>query len=410
MLEDPNIDFMPTEGFTPIERNSLAGEAKQPERDSLSGNERNHLFLGVDGKQLQDVSGLSGLDHPGDARSFAVFDYNRDGWQDLAVVNANAPLLLLFRNQWGIQGQSQESGPFSVNNPPGRTAKLALNPVSPSRGKVIALRFVGSNHSASAAAGRSHRDGIGAKVAVSLSGMELLREHRAGEGMAAQNSATMLIGIGDRQQADSVSVTWPSRVVQKIGSVPAGRLVTVYEDAGQAPVPAGFVLEPYQVRPTPSLANASRRKTTGRKLVLETGGSQNAKASLRLYTGMATWCQNCQKEIPQVRRLRSVFGPGELDMFAVPMDERETKQDLNAYVTRYQPPYRLLRDLDAKQVASVQQLLRAELKSDGFPATIVTNRWGDVLAVVSGVPEISLLRKLLEQSVAEQSPPPAPKG
>ncbi len=66
---------------------------------SLSGGERNHLFLSDRGRHFDDVSGVSGLDTPGDSRSFAVFDYDRDGWQDVALVNTNAPFLNLSRNE-----------------------------------------------------------------------------------------------------------------------------------------------------------------------------------------------------------------------------------------------------------------------------------------------------------------------
>ena len=54
---------------------------------SFSGYERNHLFVNQDGKAFVDLSGVSGLDAVGDSRSFAVLDYNRDGWPDIGLVN-----------------------------------------------------------------------------------------------------------------------------------------------------------------------------------------------------------------------------------------------------------------------------------------------------------------------------------
>ena len=65
---------------------------------SHSGHERNRLFLNRAGEQFVDVSGVSGLDDAADGRSFALLDFDRDGWLDIAVVNANAPLLRLYRN------------------------------------------------------------------------------------------------------------------------------------------------------------------------------------------------------------------------------------------------------------------------------------------------------------------------
>ena len=363
-----------------IDDNPSGGFANSA-RDSFSGNERNHLFLGREGKQFEDISGLSGLDHPGDSRAFAVFDYDRDGWQDLAVVSANSPFFSLYQNRIGHQG-----GGRSV------------------QGNMIALRFVGGNHVATPVNGRSNRDGIGTKVIISLPGMKLVREHRAGEGRAAQNSSTMFIGIGEREYAENVSVTWASQVVQTIGNVPAGTLVTVYEDPEQAPAEEGFVFEPYHVQPRESIVGRPRQSpTSGRQLLLQNMEGRNSEAKLKIYTAMATWCPKCANEMPQVRRLKAVFGPDELDLFAVPVDETETQQDFEAYVTNQKPAYKLLSDLSSKQVASMKEVLREELRSEGFPATIVTSGRGNVLAAVWGVPSISMLRKLLEDQSANRS-------
>ena len=55
--------------------------------------ERNHFFLNMgSGKEFVDISALAGTDSASDGRSFALFDYDRDGWQDIVVVNANQPL------------------------------------------------------------------------------------------------------------------------------------------------------------------------------------------------------------------------------------------------------------------------------------------------------------------------------
>ena len=69
---------------------------------SQSGREPNRLFLSQHGGQFVDASGLSGLDARADGRAFAWLDFDRDGWLDVAVVNANEPLLQLFRNE--LQG------------------------------------------------------------------------------------------------------------------------------------------------------------------------------------------------------------------------------------------------------------------------------------------------------------------
>ena len=168
---------------------------------SQSGREPNRLFLSGGGARFVDASGVSGLDHEGDARAFAWLDFDRDGWRDVAVVGANAPLLQLFRNEVGGAARS------------------------------IALRFEGANREAAPAPGRTHRDGYGVRVEVELSdGVTLLREHRAGEGLAAQNAGRLLVGIGQRDAARAVTVRWPSGVVQRFEDVAAGTELRVFED------------------------------------------------------------------------------------------------------------------------------------------------------------------------------------
>ena len=53
--------------------------------DSQTGNERNHLFLNRAGARFVDISPLSGMDTPADSRTFVLWDYDRDGWQDVSV-------------------------------------------------------------------------------------------------------------------------------------------------------------------------------------------------------------------------------------------------------------------------------------------------------------------------------------
>jgi hypothetical protein len=187
---------------------------------SLSGGERNHLFLNRRGTEFIELSDISGADDPADGRAFAILDFDRDGWQDLAVVNANAPLFQLFRNQLG-------------------------HCIPQGEGHVLALRLVGGNHAARPDPAWSARDGYGALVTVALDSGTIIREHRAGEGFAAQNSPTLLIGMGHHPVASSLTVRWPSGKVQQTAQVPAHTLVIVYENPAHSPTGQPFVLQPY---------------------------------------------------------------------------------------------------------------------------------------------------------------------
>jgi len=77
----------------------------------------------------------------------------------------------------------------------------------------------------------------------------LLREHRAGEGFSAQNSATLIVGLGAHLRADAVRVRWPSGRVQHLAEVAAGSLLTAYENSQRSPTGEAFVVVPYRGAP-----------------------------------------------------------------------------------------------------------------------------------------------------------------
>jgi hypothetical protein len=200
----------------------LAGVEKRGDRvvvHSLSGKERNHYFANRGGQSFDDLSGLAGLDNPADGRGWVLFDYDRDGWQDLAVVNANEPMLNLYRNTMAAAGLE---------------------------GGVVAVRLVGGNDGPGVAA-LAPRDGYGAVVVADLGDMKLTREHRCGDGYAAQHSAVMVLGIGKRGGVKQLTVRWPSGRIAELADVAEGSLVTCWEEPGQSPDGSGSVREAWRV-------------------------------------------------------------------------------------------------------------------------------------------------------------------
>ena len=193
-------------------------------RHSYSGRERNKLFLNQQGERFIDLSGVSGADEVADSRGWVKWDFDRDGWQDIALVNANKPLLGVYRNQLG-------------NAKRDNTANF------------VAVRFIGANHQAAPSHQATNRDGFGASVLVETDSIKVKREHRCGEGYAVQNSSTMLVGIGKAATA-KLSVTWPSGIMHGPIVVRAGQLVACFEDSSQSPNESHFKLQNY--RPTVS--------------------------------------------------------------------------------------------------------------------------------------------------------------
>ncbi len=201
----------------------LSGVERQGDKvlvHSLNGNERNRYFANRKGRAFVDISGVSGLDNPADSRGFAVLDYDRDGWQDVALVNANQPLFNLYHNDMPAAGLS---------------------------GGMIAVRFVGGNRTPSPSTEFACRDGYGARVKVDLGDTKLIREHRCGDGWSTQNSATMIIGIGSHTNITSITVQWPSGKTASARGIPEGTLLTVYENRADSPSKTAFVGTHYRV-------------------------------------------------------------------------------------------------------------------------------------------------------------------
>jgi hypothetical protein len=235
-LARPGFRFSPEWKRTPAPDNlgpqidaRLSGVERQGDQvrvHSLNGNERNRYFANRGGRAFADISGITGLDNPADSRGFAVLDYDRDGWQDVALVNANQPLFNLYHNEMPAAGFN---------------------------GGIIALRFVGGNRGPSPSTEFTCRDGYGARIKVDLGDTKIIREHRCGDGWSTQNSPTMIVGIGSHTNVASITVTWPSGKTATARGVPEGTLLTVYENRADSPSKTSFLGSPY--RPKPRLAS-----------------------------------------------------------------------------------------------------------------------------------------------------------
>lgn len=334
--------------------------------NSLSGHERNHLFA-YDPKRgnFVDVSAIGGVDHEADGRSFAILDYDRDGALDLVVVNANDPFTLLFRNQTR-EGE--------------RAARRGM----------IAVRLIGGRTADRPERGWSPRDPYGATVLAEVAGRTLRRDLHCGEGFAAQNTRLITFGLGSHPAADSLRVRWPSGRTTELEKVPEGTLLTIYEDPRQAPEPAGYTVERY--RRAGSAGRRDHATEEGERLAIHRRGA----ARLYVYTTMATWCEACKRELPQVAALREALPAGEVELLGVPVDPQDDPGRLAEFERAHRPAYRLLVDLDARARATVRDLLQRTLRVEVLPSSVVCDTDGRVLKVMMGVPSVSEVRALLD--------------
>lgn len=349
----------------------LAGVERVGDRflvHSLHGGERNRYFANLGGSAFADVSALSGLDDPADSRGFGILDYDRDGWQDVALVNANQPLLELFHNEMPAAGLT---------------------------GGVIALRFRGGNRTAAPSSTHTARDGFGARVTVDLGETRLVREHRCGEGWSTQNSATLLVGIGAHTRAASVSVRWPSGRVQTARSVAEGTLLTVFEDASEAPAGDGFTRQDYRL-PRATNAPSPAAAPPPRMFALRASDTAARPARLRVYSGFTTSQESFVASLPALRMRHELLRPEGVDFVAVPLDPADDDNRLAAFNRRWRPPVRLV-NVPAARRAEAASVFAATAPGHGPGAlvSVITDDAGHVLATQEGLPSVSTLRRWL---------------
>jgi len=332
---------------------------------SFSGSERNKVFINSDGKSFEDVSTYSGADSVADSRCCAYWDYNHDGAIDVALINSNKPHIQIFRNQ--IPSRIGKTGGFVV------------------------IRLVGGNHEPQRSPNWSNRNGVGSRVAVEAGGKQLIREVRSGDGFSVQNSAQVIVGIGETDNADSIAIKWPSGRSQIAKNVKSGSRITFYENRDHSPDANGFEIEEYLPAKQKKIA---RNQSKGLFHFDVPGSAEDTK--IRVFINMATWCEACREEMPEVQRLMSMIDDRSAVFVGVPIDPADTREKLNEYSKQFNPPYPIVTDLEIMYRKGLSGYLRQQLGSDALPNTIITDNYGNPLHVQFGLPTVSEIRRLVE--------------
>ncbi len=134
---------------------------------SLSGHERDVLYLNVEGQKFVDISGISGLDSVSDGRGAVYADFDNDGDPDIFVHTIQGPAHLLFRNNIG------------------------------QRNAWVRVSIVGS---------ASGRDAYGATVRVKTTQGIQTKIKSGGEGFLSQHDPRLLFGLGSDAVAEWIEV------------------------------------------------------------------------------------------------------------------------------------------------------------------------------------------------------------
>jgi hypothetical protein len=150
------------------------------------------FYRNVDGSRFVELSGQSLGDyfqHEYLGRSVVVLDWNRDGKQDFGVSHLDAPAALL-------TNRTEETGHY------------------------LAVKLYGV---------KGNRDAIGAMVTVSSGEHSWPRQLIAGHGYLASNQRQIIIGLGDVEHIDSLSVRWPSGLKQSFRDLAIDQEVVLVE-------------------------------------------------------------------------------------------------------------------------------------------------------------------------------------
>ncbi len=159
-------------------------------RVNSSYEQANSLFENRDGR-LVEVSAGAG---PGFAlrrvsRGTSFADYDGDGDIDLFVLNLNGPPTLL-RNDGDHDNH------------------------------YLLVRTVGT---------KSNRDGIGARVIISVGGQTQHAEVQSGGSYLSHNDLRLHFGLGKAERVDRLEVRWPSGAVQVLSDIAVDQVLTVVE-------------------------------------------------------------------------------------------------------------------------------------------------------------------------------------
>ena len=260
---------------------------------SFSGYERDALFLNLQGKKFQDISGVSGIDSITDGRAAVFADFDNDGDYDVFLTTIQGPSHLLFRNNVG-----QDNHWIRVILEGGRD--------------------VG-------------RDAFGSVVRMKTSAGTLTKIKSGGAGFLSQHDPRLLFGLGRDEAAQSLEVTWSNGKIESFqGALRAGTTLLLREGTGSAeqiklgranlPDPLTreeTLAQGLKIRVGQAFPDVPMKTLAGQAVDLRSQLRPGRRLLVNLW---ATWCVPCATEMPELEQLRAPLARKEIDLIGVSVD------------------------------------------------------------------------------------------
>jgi tetratricopeptide (TPR) repeat protein len=262
---------------------------------SFSGRERNCVFLNTHGPRFANVSAVSGIDFPDDARAVARVDWDHDGDLDLWTSNRNAPQCRFLRNEL------------------------------PSSDNWIAVHLQGTT---------SNRDAIGAQIRITFADRPqppITRRLVAGDGYLTQSSKWLHVGLGPSSDRCTVEVHWPTGSVSAYANLQVNRRYRLVEGIATAEVQPNRRVLPLSAKPLPlperdstlQVFSMVRPFLPGLEYLDEQLGARDViemKGEPILLVLWASWCPPCLHELAELTEQRQPLRDAGLRVLALSVD------------------------------------------------------------------------------------------
>ncbi len=195
---------------------------------SVSGKQRNRCYLSIGALGFANMSALSGIDLPDDARGVATTDWDGDGDADVVVTCRSAPQIRILCNQ------------LQSNN------------------SFVHFDLIGTE---------SNRDAIGARVELYLAGHNapLVKSLTAGSGNLSQSSKRIMFGVGKSAEIEQAKIIWPNGNEQVFTGLVPNRRYEIVEGREQA---AENTNERFELAISPRIVNLpTEQLKTGKRSI-----------------------------------------------------------------------------------------------------------------------------------------------